>query len=194
MKKQAMIYAVKDSLILLLIGGGITFGIFAFVANSYGKANGELALYISLIVLGIMGMNIISALGASMLLDTSYEVSKDNNTIRVAILNEDKVSSTLHLIKVLFYLAIGLIFYPFALIVTLLNMKELFKKDEVYENKVKEEKILKKNSDDNDITVKGNKKWKIKLGVGEEYYFHTSNEGLDYAFAHKISPRKVKAI
>lgn len=194
MKKQAMIYAIKDSLVLLLVGGGITFGIFAFVLNSYGKGNAELALYISIVILGILGMNIISALGGSMLLDTSYHISKERNTIRVAILNEDKGSSTFHLIKVMFYLAIGLIFYPFALIVTLLNIKELFKKDELYENRVKEEKKEKQIADDNDITVKGKKKWKIKLGVGEDYYFHTPNEAVDYALAHNINTQKVKEI
>lgn len=194
MKKEAMIYAVKDSLILLLIGGGIAFGVYMFVLNSYGYTNAEYSLLISIVVLTIFGTNILSALGSSMLFDSTYHINKEKNSIGIVFLNEEKSSSTFHLIKVLFYSMIGIIFYPIAFIVALLNLKELFKKDEVYEKKVKEDKLAKQKADDMDINVRGKKKWKIKRGVGEDYYFHTSDEALDYAINKKINTKYVQKV
>lgn len=193
MKKTAMLNSVKDSFILLILCA-IAFGIYAIVLSNYGKEIGQMVVFISMIIVIIIANNIFAALGASMLYDTPYDSNKEKYSIRIAVFNEDGKSSTLQLIKVMFHSLIGMIFYPFAVITSLLNIKELFVKDEAYENIVKEENFKNQINDELDIKIKSNKKWKISIDAFTSYYFHTDDEAYKYAHKHNIRPEKITQI
>ena len=193
MKKTAMLNSVKDSFILLILCV-IAFGIYAIVLSSYGKETGQMVVFISMIIVIIIANNIFAALGASMLYNTPYDSNKEKYSIRIAVFNEDKKSSTLQLIKVMFHSLIGMVFYPFAGIALLLNIKELFVKDEVYENIVKEENLKNQINDELDIKIKSNKKWKISTSAFSNYYFYTEKEAYKYASKHNIRPEKITQI
>lgn len=191
MKKDAMIYVIKDSLLLLVIGGLIGVGLYYFVLNSYGSNNAELAFFAMLIIFTFFITNIISAFGRTMLAGGSYHINKEKNSMRVGIFNEDGRSSVLHTWKVAFFLAIGLIFYPFAIIVALMNIKELFTKNEECEElEIEKQELAKKNL--SDPKIKGDKKWKIHIDAFTSYYFHTDDEAYKFAIERDIHPKYVQ--
>lgn len=190
MRKQAMINSVKDSLFLAILAG-ITYGIFLYINVNYPKDKVEIFVMVVLIVGSIIAVNILSALGASMLYGTPYHSNKKRYRIRAALFNEDKTSSGFHMIKIIFYYIIGAIFYPIALIVALFSLKDLFKKNEIYYHHVMEENRKLENENQNDIKVKANKKWKIKPNLLTDYYFNTYEDAKNYADGNNISRKKI---
>lgn len=191
MKKDAMIYVIKDSLLLLVIGGPIGVGLYYFVLNSYGSNHAEIAFFGMLVISTFFIMNILSAFGRTMLIGGSYHINKEKNSVRVGIFNEDGRSSVLHTWKVIFFFAIGLIFYPFAIIVALMNIKELFTKNEECEELVEEkQKLAERNL--SDPKIKGDKKWKIHIDAFTSYYFHTDDEAYIFAKKQNIHPKYVQ--
>jgi len=193
MRKIAMINSIKDSFVLLIMSS-ICFGIFVFVKNSYGNTTTDIIMLVLVTIAAIYVSSILAALGASLLFGNSYTVNKEKYTIRVAVLNEDKRSSFFHTIKVMFFATIGMFFYPLAVLVTILNLKDLFAEDSKYEAQTKIEKIEKEESDMLDITIKGSKKWKIHLDAFTDYYFESSDDALDYALKNGIDTRLVEKV
>ena len=189
-KKLGMIYSVKDSLIFLMVV------IVAVIGYTFVKGSGYEYAYqfAGLVIAVFFSLNILAALGASMFNNSSYHANKEKYSVGVALFDEDKKSSVFHLVIVVFFACMGLLFYPFALITGGVNYKMLFVKDEAYEEQTTFERATNELVDDLDIEVKGNKKWKISLDAFTNYYFHTDDEAYKYALENKIHPKFVKRV
>lgn len=192
MRKQAMLNAFKDSIIATILFA-ITYGVYYYmttqhVDNPYWK----FATFATFTISIFFTANFLAALGASTLYGNSYSANKKKYTLRVAIFNEDKKSSPLHLIVVMFYYLIGAFVYPIAVIVTLLNLKSLFASNTMYENETLKQKFKDELSDMDDINVKGNKQWKVKGSLLTNYYFYDYDTALKYALANNFNNKPTK--
>lgn len=193
MRKQAMLNSVKDS-----IFAAIMFTI-AFLVIQYAEQNPveEWILYTGWIVFALAAMfmiNFLAALGATTLLGGSYQAKKSELSMRVAVFNSDKHSSFFKMIKVTFFYFVGAAVYPIAIIVTVLNLKDLFTKNEAYDAVTSIENAKNSAIDEQDETVKtANKKWKLSDGLLQHYYFHSQKEAIEFAIINKIdsSPEKL---
>ncbi|WP_290704792.1 hypothetical protein [Amphritea sp.] len=193
MRKQAMLNSVKDSIVTAIMFA-IAFGVIQYAEQNRIE---DWLLYTGWGVFALAGLfmvNFLAALGATTLMGGSYSAKKSELSIRVAIFNSDKHSSALKMIKVAFFYFIGAAVYPIALIVTLINLKDLFAKNESYEAVTSIENAKNDAIDAFDETVKTpDKKWKISNGPLSHYYFHSQKEALEFSIVNKIdaSPEKL---
>lgn len=186
MRQQAMIDAVKDS-ILAAIMLSIAFAMIGYAEQN--RLDGWV-LYTGwgiFIIASLFLINFLAALGATSLLGGSYAAKKNELSIRVAIFNSDKHSSFLKMLKVTFFYFIGAAVYPIALLVALINIKSFFTKDAAYEEVTAIENAKNDVKDAFDETVKtADKKWKISDGLLNHYYFHSHKEALEFAISNEI--------
>lgn len=193
MKTQIIGYAIKDSFIVIIFGV-ILFGIYKFVKISYGGNISELFMGLSFLIIVIMGGNVFAALGASMFGGT-YQLNKEKYKYRFSFLSDDKYSSGIrHTWTMVFFMTIGIIVYPFALIYALFNIKALTSKNEHYENIADNEVLLKKSEDSADNRVKGNKKWKVNKNYLTNYYFHTYEEALSFVIKNDMDSKEIQEV
>lgn len=189
MRKQAMLSSVKDSVLAAIIAG-----IGIFIIESYGNSKDPGWYDASGILLLIVGLtltvNLLAALGASALIGDSYHANKSKYAIRHAVFNDDKYSGIFHSLKVMFFYVIGVFIYPLAVIITLFSLKELFVRDESYEQATDEQQTKQRMQDALDPTVKtSDKKWKVNNGVLGNYYFHTKKEAYEFVISNDIDAK-----
>lgn len=193
MRKNAMLHAVKDSLLIAILFG-IGFGTLA-----YAEANRveEWVLYIGwgfFALAALMMINGLAALGAATLTGGSYHAKKSELSMRVAVFHNDKHSSIFKMIKIVFFYFVGAAVYPFALLVAILNLKTLFAGDKDYDQATEMEKAINGAKNEADETVKtADKKWKLSQGLSS-YYFHSKKDALAYAIVNDIEARPEKLL
>ncbi|MBU1216339.1 hypothetical protein KJ870_06895 [bacterium] len=192
MRKQAMLNAFKDSIIAAILFA-ITYGLYYYMTTQHADdPYWKFATFVAFVISIFFTANFLAALGASALYGNSYSANKKKYTLRVAIFNEDKKSSILHLFVVMFYYIIGAIVYPIAVLVTLFNLKSLFASNAAYENATSKQKFEDKLSDMGDISVKGNKQWKVKGSLLTNYYFYDYETALKYVLANNLETKPTK--
>lgn len=193
MRKQAMLNAVKDSVIAAVFFA-IAYCIFYYAEQNQADdvvgfvGMGAMALAMMFMV------NFLAALGASALMGGSYSAYKSSLAIRVAIFNEDKNSSFFKMLKIVFFYFVGCAVYPLALLVSLLNLKDMFVENKEYKKATEQQQAIDSAVEERDETVKTTSKcWKLSNGPFENYYFHSKREALEYAIAKDITelPQKV---
>lgn len=194
MRKQAMLNAVKDSILaaVMLI---IAFGLIDY-AEQNRLENWVLYTGWGIFVVSAMFLiNFLAALGATTLLGGSYDAKKDELSMRVAVFNSDKHSSFFKMLKVAFFYFVGAAVYPIALIVALLNIKDFFSKNDTYDEVTSLENAKNDAIDALDETVKtADKKWKLSDGLLTHYYFHSQKEALEFAILNKIDAMPEKLL
>jgi hypothetical protein len=82
--------------------------------------------------------------------------------------------------------------YPIAVLVTLFNLKSLFASNAAYEHETRKHKFQDELSDMGDITVKGNKQWKVKGSLLTNYYFYDYETALKYVIANNFDGKPTK--
>lgn len=176
-----MINGVKDSL-LMLIALGIFYGIYLAVQEYYGQQNAEYSLFAMTIVMAFWMSRVFAALGASLLMGSAYDANKSKYALSAAIFHEDKKSSTLHMLVVMFFMFFGMVLYPLALLVSLINIKSFFVRDEAYEMRSALQESEQNLNEELDPTVNTkSKKFKLHINAFESYYFHTKKEAYEYS-------------
>lgn len=187
-----MINSVKDSVALLVVAA-VFYAIYLGVHSLYGKDTSDIAALIMIVIMAFLVPRVFAALGASAILGTAYDANKSKYSLRTAIFNEDKKSSIGHGLVVIFFALIGAFVYPIALVVSALNLKDLFKKDEAYELASAKQEFAQDLDDMTDPTVKGNKKYKLHVSAFTSYYFYTKKEALEYAILNNIDAEVQRA-
>ncbi|MDD2789144.1 MAG: hypothetical protein PHU40_00590 [Sulfurimonas sp.] len=193
MRKQAMINSFKDSIIAVVLFA-ITYGVYEYsTQQQVGNSYWQLGFLVSAILSIVFTINFLAALGASTLYGNSYSANKSKYTIRAAIFNEDKKSSVVHFLVVSFYYLVGAIVFPIAFLVALFNLRSLFSSSENYDTQTQKQKEHNAFKDMNDISVKGDKNYKLRDGLFKNFYFYDYNEALRYAITNNINdvPTKV---
>ena len=176
-----MINGVKDSLLMLMMAG-IFYGIYIAIQHFYGQQNAEYSLLAMALFMAFWMPRVFAALGASLLMGTAYDANKSKYALSAAIFHEDKKSSTLHMLVVMFFMFFGMILYPLALLVSLINIKSFFARDEAYEMRSALQESEQNFNDESDPTVNtGSKKFKLHINAFESYYFHTKKEAIEYS-------------
>lgn len=194
MRKQAMLNSVQDS-ILAAIMFAVAFGMVTYAQQNRLE---DWVLYTGWGIFALAALfmvNFLAALGAVTLTGGSYDAKKNELSMRVAILHSDKHSSTFKMIKVAFFYLVGAAIYPIALIVTLFNLKDLFAKNETYDQVTAIENAKNDALDAFDETVKtADKKWKLSDGLMQHYYFHSYKEAIKFADANNIEAEPEKLL
>lgn len=194
MRKQAMLNSVKDSIFAALMFA-VAFGLVGY-AEQNRLDNWVLYTGWAVFALAALFMvNFLAALGAVTLAGGSYDAKKSELSMRVAIVNSDKHSSFLKMLKVAFFYLVGAAVYPIALIVSIVNLKDLFSNNETYEQVTAIEHAKNETRDALDETVKtADKKWKLRDGLMNDYYFYSYKEAFEFALTHKIDSKPEKLL
>jgi hypothetical protein len=118
--KKAMINTIKDSFIILILGG-IFYVAYLYMGSKYDDNTVSIAVLVFVVIIVFSFGNIVAALGATLCNGDSYEQNKKRykQTIFTS-------SSFFFQIKLLFFITLGVVFYPIAILVSIVIMKELF--------------------------------------------------------------------
>ncbi|MCT7523297.1 hypothetical protein N5T57_10205 [Aliarcobacter cryaerophilus] len=152
MRTQAMIYSIKDSLFVIILGA-IFYGGFIYVKSTYGRDMSDFVLLVGFFILTAVCMNILCALGESIFSDSSYDTNKNRwqrkqKEYIFSLFKTGKIPENLmYMFSSMFFMLIGLFTYPIAVMVSLFNLKEFNAKrekvyDEVSESKLENTEII----------------------------------------------------
>lgn len=192
MRKQAMLFAVKDSLISMTLFT-ITYFVFTTYANQDDPSWFEFFVLLAFFGAAVFTIQMLVGLGASTLLGGSYHANKSEYGFSFAVFNEDRKSSILHTLRAIFFYILGAFLYPIAVLVTLINIKQLFSYNEDYEEATDRQMARQQLKDEmNSRSKTSDKKWKVSAGLMDDHYFHSEKEAYDFIYRRGLDTKPSK--
>lgn len=194
MRKQAMFFGVKDSLIAAVLFA-ITVVLYSNFANSNNPGWADLGILLLGFGAAIYTMRFLTALGATALLGGSYHANKSEYSPSFAVFNEDRKSSILHILRAIFFYIIGIFIYPIAILVSIINYKEFFNRDQSYADKTQQQMAKQDYRDALDSSTKtSDKKWKVSAGLIDDHYFHSEKEAYEFILLKGLDTKPIKLL
>ena len=195
MDKRSLTSGVKSSVLRI---GVFFIVLFFFLNNIKGNDNVGLEGLGYLFVLfaaGVFAANVFVGIAGAILFDSTYEAAIAKHGFSINILGDRKSEGFFHIMKASFLMLVGLIIYPFALVIVIKNMFGS-KKSNMASYTQKKNRELKKvvAEEAEDCTIKTpEKKWMINNSVfSNKCYFRTYKEAELYAQKHETArPEKI---
>jgi len=193
MKKISMIRAVKNSFFRIILFVIIVLIIIGMKNSLMGSFGGIIAIIV-VATSGLFMMNAFIGIAASTLFNISYEAAIKKYGYKIIFFHGDKKSDGwIHPLRACCLSMIGMIIYPFALIMTIASFFEP-KKDMAQYNAQMEDELKKIDDEEaRDISIRTkDKKWMIKRGLSTNYYFNNKKEAIEYAIDNNLDmPTKI---
>lgn len=194
MRKQAMFFGVKDSMI-----AAILFAVTAVLYSSFANSKDPGLADLGIILLGFGALTytirFLTALGATTLLGGSYHANKSEYNVSMAVFNEDRKSSGLHTLRAVFFYLLGAFIYPIAVLVSVINYKEFLNRDESYDEITANQMHRQDMKDALDSSTKtSDKKWKVSAGLLDDHYFYSEKEAYEFIWRKGLDTKPTKTL
>lgn len=192
MRKQAMFFGVKDSMISAVLIG-ITIILYNSFANSENPGWADFGILLFGFGALMYTIRFLTALGATALLGGSYHANKSEYNVSMAVFNEDRKSSGLHTLRAVFFYLIGALVYPIAVLVSIINYKEFLNRDDSYDMVTEQQMARQDMKDALDSSTKtSRKKWKVSAGLMDDHYFHSEKEAYEFILMKGLDTKPIK--
>jgi hypothetical protein len=194
MDKRSLTAGVKSSVLRI----GVFFIVLFFFLNKI-KGNDNIGLeglgyLFVLFAAGVFAANVFVGIAGAILFDSTYEAAIKKHGFSISILGDRKSEGFFHIMKASFLMLVGLVIYPFALVMVIKNMFGSKSNMASYTQKTKRElkKVAAEEAEDCTIQTP-EKQWMISNSAfSNKCYFRTYKEAVLYAQKHETAePEKI---